>query len=82
MTHLTKAEPRGLFNTTVPERPNRETGHDTRPFLNAAPIVEPPFAVAIDTTPDEARRLRMGNFPEYTWPSVRNVNPRHRGKHY
>ena len=79
MTHLTKAEPRGLFKTTVPQRPNRETGHEYR----FAPVpAEPPFAVAPDTTPDEARRLRQASWPEYDWPSVQNINPRHRGKHY
>lgn len=80
MTHLTKAEPKGLFNTTVPERPNRETGHDFR--LQPLGQTEPPFAVAVDTTPDEVRRLRMAAWPEYNWPSVSPLRPRQRGKHY
>lgn len=80
MTHLTKAETKGLFRTDVSERPNRETGHDMR----LMPMAEAPkpFAVAIDTTPDEARRLRQASWPEYTWPSVSNLTPRTRGKHY
>lgn len=82
MSHLVKAEPRGLFRTNVPPRPNRETGDDMRPMLVPAQQPEAPFAVAVDQTPDEARRLRMANYPEYDWPSVSNITPRHRGKQY
>lgn len=78
MTHLTKAEPRGLFTTTVPQRPNRETGND-RVFMGQS---EAPFAVSVDTTPDEARRLRDTYWPGYEWPSVSNLPARTRGKHY
>jgi hypothetical protein len=79
MTHLTRTTQHGLFSTTVAERPNRETGNDhPMPMANR----EPPFAVSVDMTPDECRRLRAANYPEYDWPSVSNLSPRTRGKHY
>ena len=82
MTHLVKAEPRGLFDTKVPERPNRETGNDMRPMIGPAEQAEAPLAVAVVMTPDDARRLNRANYPEYLWPSVSNLPPRTRGKHY
>lgn len=81
MTHLVKAESKGLFKTTVPARPNQETGDDMRGAFPGARR-EAPFAVATAQTPDEARQVNMANWPEYDWPSVENLPPRIRGKHY
>ena len=80
MTHLTKTEPQGLFNATSPQRPNRETGNEMRPKF--APEPPRPFAVGVDMTPDEARKLRMAGYSDYDWPSVSNLQPRKRGHHY
>lgn len=82
MTHLTKTTQKGLFETTVAPRPNRETGDDNAMPMPASMQTEAPFAVAVDQTPDQARALRMSNYPEYDWPSVSNLSPRTRGKHY
>jgi len=79
MTHLTKITHRGLFETTVAARPNRETGNETAPFMTKQP--EAPFAVAVDQVPDQARPLRQASY-DYDWPSVSNLSPRTGGKHY
>lgn len=81
MTHLTKAQTHGLFSTSVPERPNRETGNDK---AYAIPFRQPeaPFAVGVDMTPDQARELRMAAYPRLEWGNVSNLSPRTRGKHY
>ncbi len=81
MSHLTKAEPKGLFSATAPERPNRETGNEKFTGL-MPPRVEPPFAVQVDQTPDQAQRLRMAAYPALDWGDVSNLSPRTRGKHY
>lgn len=80
MTHLTKTTQHGLFSTTVAPRPNRETGNEKQltPFQQP----EAPFAVMVDQTPDQARALRAAAWPTYDWPSVSNLAPRTRGKHY
>lgn len=83
MTHLTKTTQHGLFATTVAERPNRETGADKSygmPMAMSRP--EAPFSVGVDMTPDQCRALNRANYPEYDWPSVSNLSPRTRGKHY
>lgn len=81
MTHLTKTTQHGLFETSVAERPNRETGNDK---AYAIPFSRPeaPFAVAVDQTPDQARELRMAAYPCLEWGNVENLSPRTRGKHY
>lgn len=81
MTHLTKTTQHGLFSTTVAPRPNRETGADYSLSMSANKP-EAPFAVMVDQTPDQAAALRRANWPEYAWPSVSNLSPRTRGKHY
>jgi hypothetical protein len=79
MTHLTRTTQHGMFSTTVAERPNRETGNEM-PFSVKQP--EAPFAVGVDMTPDQSRKLARAQYPEYDWPSVSNLSPRTRGKHY
>ena len=82
MTHLTKTTQNSLFSTSVAPRPSRETGDDNRFPMPAMKQPEAPFAVASDMTPDQARALRMAQYPEYDWPSVSNLPARTRGKHY
>lgn len=79
MTHLTRTTQHGLFATSVAERPNRETGNDM-PFVMKKS--EAPFSVGVDMTPDQCRALNRAQYPEYDWPSVSNLSPRTRGKHY
>lgn len=82
MTHLTKTTRHGLFETTVASRPNRETGADKSygmPMMLAPP--EKPFSVGVDMTLDQCTELRRASY-DYDWPSVQNLSPRTRGKHY
>jgi hypothetical protein len=83
MTHLTRTTQHGLFSTTVAERPNRETGNEMRDVsMSFGKQREAPFAVGVDMTPDQCRKLTSAQWPEYSWPSVSNISPRARGKHY
>lgn len=83
MTHLTRTTQESLFSTKVAARPNRETGDDAKLMSPSYGTQrEAPFSVGVCMTPDEERALRMANYPAYEWPSVSNLTPRHRGKHY
>ena len=78
MTHLSKAEPTGLFTTTVPERPKSKQEGQV-PMAVAWELPPMPFAVAPTMTPEEKRSY---DYHLSNAASVENVATRHRGKHY
>lgn len=81
MTHLTRTTQKSLFETIAAERP-RSAPAEAGMVVIASSSADKPFAVATDQTPEQARMTNSANWPGYDWPSVRNLPPRTRGKHY
>ncbi len=81
MPHLLKAEPKGIFEATTPERQRPVTDEAGTTMTAIGTSMPSPFAVAVDMTPEqqqETLRRRYGNDAM----SVENLPPRTRGHHY
>lgn len=76
--HLIKAETKGLFQTTVPERPSNKTEGKNQGYPVAMSKPEIPLTVAPMMTPEDKNR----EYYERDALSVSNLSPRTRGKHY
>ena len=72
MPHLTSAESKNLFETSVAPRTD----------AMAAEHVDKRFTIATDLTPAERLETKMSNYPRYDLMDVANIPLRHRGKHY
>jgi hypothetical protein len=77
--HLLKAEAKGAFSATCPERPSGKT-EGTHPYdmpmSIAGPQRDQPLAVAPVMTPEDRYDYNPRSM------SVENLPPRVRGKHY
>lgn len=82
MPHLTKVEPKGLFETEVGSRPPERAHPPGMPYSADHEHRDERLSVSVDMTPDEALYTRMSNYPRYGQMDVANLAARKRGKHY
>lgn len=76
--HLGKAESKGLFTTTVPERPSNKTEGKGDYPVSVSSKPDTGLTVHPMMTPED----RMHEYYDRDALSVSNLPPRTRGKHY
>ncbi len=82
MPHLTKVEPKGLFETEVGPRPPERAHPPSIPYSADHEHRDERLSVGPDMTPDEVLFTRMSAWPRYNLLDIKNIQVRNRGKHY